>query len=157
MYLREPGEGMPSWDTICLKVGFPGEVPNPTPGPHSKFRGSTLGSGDPLTRHTSLFRMQTHRPVSLWEKGTSHHLRVGIPLISYCLKLLLNPSMDWFLFLVGRALNILKSWAQSVLTPCKLTLLCRRDQSEMAAKASQHQEWSLVHEKWSAPKNVPLF
>lgn len=37
----------------------------------------------------------------------------------FCLRLLLNPTMDLFLFLVGRVFNTFKFGAQSVLTPFK--------------------------------------
>lgn len=46
-----------------------------------------------------------------------------------------NHGFTSLLFLVGKVLNILKSWAESVLSPFKLTPLCRWDKSEMAATA----------------------
>ena len=120
MCLKGPREGnATSSDTHhpSPEVGFPGEVPSTAPDPHNKLRGSIL-RGPPNEAHLFVWNA-THSTFSFWERGTSRHLHVGIPITPYYFKLLLDPTMDLFLFLVGRVLNIFKSWAQSVLSPFK--------------------------------------
>lgn len=140
-FLKPHGEGKTDFLTqMCLKPER--EMPLPehpplitrqdslekfltTPGSHSKLRGSILGYGGHPARHTSLFGVRTHRTVSFWEVATSHHSHVGIPLIPYHLKLLLNPTMDLFLSVSGwQDFKYFEILGRECF-PFKLTPLCR--------------------------------
>lgn len=87
---------------------------------HSWLRGHPV-------RHISMFGVRTHRTVSFWEGDTSHHSHVGIPLIPYYLKLLLNPTMDLFLSVSGwQDFKYFEILGRECF-PFKLTPLCRWD------------------------------
>lgn len=95
---------------------------------HSWFR------GPPNEAHLFVWNEDTQD--SFWEMGTSHHTHLH-PSHSLLFEApsQSNHGFISLLFLVGKVLNILKSWAESVLSPFKPTPLCRWDKSEMAATA----------------------
>lgn len=85
-----------------------------TPGSHSKLRGSILGYGGHPARHTSLEWGHTGQSASgRWPPHITHTW-ASLSFLTTWSYFWIQPWIYFSLFLVGKILNISKSWAESV-------------------------------------------